>query len=389
MNDNKILFLTSIPSPYQIDFFESLQDLMPDSFSVVFSAGQEIDRQWYKVPETFEFDATILNYKIRRFGKDFHHNPRLFNVLKEKNPSTVIISGSYLMPDARTARRYAIRSKKKYLFWGENPHKKKDWKEGQVTGIQARFKEGYLKWFLKSANGGIGVGKIAELTYRRLAGEVPSENIPYAPNLQAISEPTPLLTERVEELRDGRRKNDDVNILFAGGLIPLKDPVTLIRSFFLVSRNYPNCRLLLAGDGPLRSDLEKLVADLGICNRVEFLGFLEGDELRATYLAADIFVLPTATYEGWGVVVQEAMAASLAVVASSRVGAAVDLFGKDEAGLLFTSGAIEELEKILERLINCEDLRTRLGENAREIVLETGATSAALKFKNFANKIGM
>jgi len=332
---------------------------------------------YYVVPDEFGFDARILNHDPRRMGKDFHSNPGLAAALQERPAVNYVIGGNYFMPDARRARRHCRKSKSRWFFWGENPFKKAE------GGVRRWLKECYLRWFLRGATGVIGIGRAAEEAYRRLSGTRHGINIPYAPDLSALLRPEEALSAKAAEFRSGRVTDDGVLLLYAGSLIERKDPATLIRAFSRLTERFPAVRLLMAGEGPLRADLEAEVKNLKLAGRVEFAGFLQGDELRAAYLAADAFVLPTAGHEGWGVVVQEAMAAGLPVIASSRVGAAADLIGGHDTGMLFDAGNVDQLADGLVRLIDESELRMKMGMTARKLAEANDAKTAARRLVEF------
>jgi glycosyltransferase involved in cell wall biosynthesis len=95
-------------------------------------------------------------------------------------------------------------------------------------------------------------------------------------------------------------------------------------------------RLLIAGDGPSRAEVERRAAALGP-GRAHLLGYVPYAELPALYAAADLFVHP-AREERWGVSVAEALACGLPVVASTRVGAAYDLLRQGANGWLYPAG---------------------------------------------------
>lgn len=95
-------------------------------------------------------------------------------------------------------------------------------------------------------------------------------------------------------------------------------------------------RLLIAGDGPSRAEVERHAAALGP-GRARLLGYVPYPELPALYAAADLFVHP-ASEERWGVSVAEALACGLPVVASTRVGAAYDLLRQGANGWLYPAG---------------------------------------------------
>jgi phosphatidylinositol alpha-1,6-mannosyltransferase len=97
----------------------------------------------------------------------------------------------------------------------------------------------------------------------------------------------------------------------------------LIEAFPLVLDRVPGATLRIVGDGPDRSELEKLAARLGVKHRVEFLGAVDDATLKRQYASADVFALPS-MQEGFGLVYLEAMAHGLpCIVAAGTAGAEV------------------------------------------------------------------
>jgi len=106
----------------------------------------------------------------------------------------------------------------------------------------------------------------------------------------------------------------------------------------------PGWRLLVAGDGPDRADLEERAKAIGI--DAEFLGYVPYTSLPSLYQRADVFVHP-AYDEPWGVSVQEAMLASLPIIATSRVGAARDLLTVPVDDWCYDPGDVARLRRLL------------------------------------------
>jgi glycosyltransferase involved in cell wall biosynthesis len=92
--------------------------------------------------------------------------------------------------------------------------------------------------------------------------------------------------------------------------------------------------LVLLGDGPLKSDLCRLISDLRLKACVQMPGFKQYDELPVYYALANVFVLASTT-EQWGLAVNEAMAAALPVLVSERCGCAPELVHEGLNGFLF------------------------------------------------------
>ena len=112
------------------------------------------------------------------------------------------------------------------------------------------------------------------------------------------------------------------------GLSELLHAVELVRD--------PDLVLSVVGDGSLRGELEALATKLGLGSRVRFTGRVPDAELREWYRAADLFVLPTVAYEGFGMVTAEALATGLPVV-GTPVGATPELLGPLDNRLLAES----------------------------------------------------
>ena len=128
--------------------------------------------------------------------------------------------------------------------------------------------------------------------------------------------------------------------------------------------NIPNSYLVFAGDGPERSNLERRATELGLADRVRFLGFLNQSQLPPAYCAADLFVLPS-LFEPFGLVVNEAMLCGLPVAVSDRVGARFDLVRPDENGYVFPAGDVEALAAILRQILPDPEKMARMGAAAR------------------------
>ena len=128
--------------------------------------------------------------------------------------------------------------------------------------------------------------------------------------------------------------------------------------------------LVLLGDGPLRSALDSQLSTLNLRDSVLTPGFKQYDELPAYYARAGAFVHASTT-EQWGLVVNEAIAAGLPVIASNRCGCAPELVREGVNGFTFDPGNAQELTA---RLIEMASLpaseRERMGAASREIAAQ-------------------
>lgn len=132
-------------------------------------------------------------------------------------------------------------------------------------------------------------------------------------------------------------------VLFCAKLIEVKDPGTLIRAIGRLGELKPV--LLLAGEGTLRPELEKLAAEVAP-GLVKFLGFRNQTELPALYDLCDVFVLPS-IFEPWGLVVNEVMNAGKPVIVSDKIGSGHDLVRPGVNGDAFRAGDVDDLREKL------------------------------------------
>jgi glycosyltransferase involved in cell wall biosynthesis len=153
----------------------------------------------------------------------------------------------------------------------------------------------------------------------------------------------------------------DAVVLFCAKLQPWKRPGDVLRAF--AEANLSNALLIIAGEGPLRAQLESEAAKLGIAPRTRFLGFLNQSQLPAVYTSADLMILPSA-YEPFAVVVNEAMCCGCPVAASNRVGAAHDLVAPIRPEFVFPCGDIAALAVLLRSAVTDRALLTSLGPAA-------------------------
>jgi glycogen synthase len=154
-------------------------------------------------------------------------------------------------------------------------------------------------------------------------------------------------------------------ILFVGRLTNQKGCDYLIRSLPYVSR-YFNAKLLIAGDGYLKSELESIASGAGVRSRTIFAGYVGDDDLTDLFLSADLMAIPS-IYEPFGVVALEAMAARLPVVASSVDGLA-EIVKHEENGILVFPKDISSIAWGISRILSDPENTRRMVENATKAV---------------------
>lgn len=168
-----------------------------------------------------------------------------------------------------------------------------------------------------------------------------------------------------EELRAARRSLSaelglDSQALLLGmvcRIVEQKGIPYALRAFQQISERFPSANLIIAGDGPLRSQLEALARELGIDARVRWLGW-RGDAV-ALIGAFDALLMPS-LWEGFGLVLLEAMSRRVPVIAN-RVSAIPEVVVHGETGLLVEARDIDALAAAMTRLLEDHALRHHMG----------------------------
>lgn len=153
-------------------------------------------------------------------------------------------------------------------------------------------------------------------------------------------------------------------------LVPRMGLEELLEAFAKLYRETAEIQLYIGGIGPEKYALKRLVQKLGITRIVTFLGFIPMRELPDYYAAADLFVLPTVAYEGFGIATLEALASGTPVLGTA-VGATPELLGLVDPSLIVPSGTPDAIVQGLRQYLAKTPVeREELRKKAR-LVAET------------------
>ncbi len=163
---------------------------------------------------------------------------------------------------------------------------------------------------------------------------------------------------------------ETIRFIAVARLVEQKGLDYTLNAFALTRQRVPGSFLTIVGDGPLKADLEKLAADLGIADRVRFAGWLSPQEVRCELAASDVFlqhsiVSSEGDSEGFGVTVAEAASSGLPVVCSLSTGL-VDQVVEGTTGFLIPQRDAETMAARMIQLAEDPGIRTRLGAAGRQ-----------------------
>lgn len=153
-------------------------------------------------------------------------------------------------------------------------------------------------------------------------------------------------------------------ILYMGRLEPYKGVPDLLDAFARLRTASGEAQLLIAGSG----SLEPLVRQAAATDdRISYLGHLTGTHVWDAYAVSDLLVLPS-RQEGWGLVINEAMAAGLPVIATDQVGCVDDLVLPGVTGTIVPAGEPERLSLAINDLLADPVARSRMGAEGRTLI---------------------
>jgi glycosyltransferase involved in cell wall biosynthesis len=164
----------------------------------------------------------------------------------------------------------------------------------------------------------------------------------------------------------GPRRSDRPTVLSVARMYPRKHLEDLLEAAVGLRERITGLRVRIVGEGPESARLREQAARRGLGDTVVFLGEISRSALAVEYMHADCFCLPS-VQEGFGLVLAEAMAAGLPVVAC-RAAAVPEVVAEGRSGLLVAPGRPDELAGALETLLTDAGLRGKLGQEGRRRV---------------------
>ena len=280
----RILFYINSPATYQFNFFDNLKKK-----NEVFVLYKNNFSQNHK-----------LKFKKKKWMFFLKGNEKLFikKILKKINPNIIIIGGYKL----NVSDIYLKKKNTKKFFWLERVNDK--------NIIKNLIRNLYIKINLKKADGIFAIGKEASKFYKSFNSNV--YNLPYSINIQK------------------KIKNYQVpKFLFVGQMVERKGVKEILD--ILKKLNTQDCKFTFVGEGPLSKDVIKLSRQN---KNIKYFKFKNELELNKIYMQNNILILPS-RYDGWGVVIIEAMARGMALISSDKVGASKEYIKHNYNGRIF------------------------------------------------------
>jgi glycosyltransferase involved in cell wall biosynthesis len=341
-----LAIISNCVTPYRIHLHKILAEGIPELKLHTLVTHGDADFKWsVRFPESINVvhfgheGESPLEGSFRAPIREWRKGGRLINYLHENEVRAVILNGYRYISYLRVIQ-HCHRSGLPLLHRNDSNIRS----ERRLSPLRARLKQWSYAWFLKRVRGVMPMGALGEEFFKKYGAD-PGRfyRLPYTPDYDAFAVCDPDQLQRFRELYGLRRERR--YLLFSGRLAQVKRVDLLIDAFAKIAAERPQWDLLVAGAGPLEVALRQRVPQV-VQSRIIWTGFLEQEQLNLAYHSADVLVLPS-DHEPWAVVVQEAMSAGLAVVASDVVGAAHELVADGAGGRVFPAGNVEALRQAL------------------------------------------
>jgi len=366
---NKVLFLTNIPAPYRVCFFNELGKLC--DLTVLFERKTSDEREsiWFNNNFT-DFKAVFLE------GIKINKNTALcFSVTKylKRELFDLIIVGGYATPTGMLAINYLKLKKIPFALNADG---------GLINRNESFFKRVIKKYCISSADFWLSTSKITNSYLEHYGANSKAIFIyPFTALLQKdiIKD---LIDDKIRKnLRDKLNICEEKVILSVGQFIHRKGFDVLLKACTKIPKEYG---VYIVGGEPTQEYLVlKKKLDL---NNVHFIGFRFKEELKKYYMASDLFVLPTRE-DIWGLVINEAMAYGLPVVTTDNCIAGLELVKDYENGFIVPVEDETALANKINKILTDDDLRKKMAKNSlakiKQYTIENMAKLHMRIFNNF------
>ena len=338
----RVLFLTNIPSPYRVEFFNELGKYCDLTVLYERKSASDRDDRWVSEKEN--------NYKaIYLKGKNIRNDASIsMEVLKYLNINKfdIFVIGGYSTPTGMLAIQILKMKKIPFILNSDGGFIKQDKK------LVYKIK----KYFISSANWWLSTGKLTNKYLEHYGAK--RENIfiyPFTSIKESEIIKKTLTKEQKLQLRKELELDGENIILSVGQFIYRKGYDLLIEEWSNIDEKY---KLLLIGSGNDKEKLINIIEEKKIKN-IEILDFKTKSELRKYYLAADLFILPTRE-DIWGLVVNEAMACGLPVITTDKCIAGIELVSNGKNGYIIRLDEMNNIQKYIDKIekldFKCESI---------------------------------
>lgn len=347
----RVVFLTDVPTPYVNEILRALASKV--DLTCLFCSDTSTRGMPWQFSQQLGFRYFVVGGKVIRRGDtsgiDYYVSPKIFRHLVRARPG-VIISGMYSFPTLYSWLYTQLFGAKLLIYSDGTAHT-----ERNLSWLQRAAR----RFLLRRVTGCIAQSRPAAERFKQLDPVGPVFMAPHTTNL------TPFIN--VASAREWAEPAE-LRLLTVGRLIESKGIHHLIRALAGLPPTRRPVRLTIVGSGPEENELKELVKRLKL-ERVRFAGFVDQAELPAYYAESDVFVFPTLD-DTFGLVLLEAAASGLALIASNKAGGTQDFIEDNKVGFVFDPRDEGALARQIAILADDHDMVVRMGQAAHNVVRE-------------------
>jgi len=378
----KIAIITSHPIQYNAPFFKELAQNDEFKIKVFYTWGQSkssdiidpdfnIKREW-----DIDFLAGYDHCFVENTAIDpgSHHffgiqNPSLIKTIEQFKPDALLIYGWSFKSHLLVLRYF--KKKIPIIFRGDS--NLIDSPKGIFPFLRILLRRILLFFVYKHIDYALFVGKSNYNYYLHMG--LKKYQLFYGPHAIDNQRFYNVSNEQIVEIAKWKFEleidKEDIVFLFVGKFEQKKNPLLLIEAFSKLK--HTSVKLLFIGNGVLYNSI-KLASNLD--SRIKILGFQNQSKMPLVYRLGSVLILPSkGPNETWGLVINEAMASGLAVIASDKCGGAIDLV-TSKTGLIFESDNPIDLYKSMLHYINNKSITASTGLNAKTYIQQFNYTES-------------
>lgn len=347
----RILFLTNVPAPYTVAFFNQLGNKF--DLTVLFErrSASNREKEWLKT-ENPQFNTVYLSGIP--VTSDLAFCPGVLRYLR-KDKFDLIIVGDYSSPTGILSISYMKANRIPYYIHVD----------GGLINRECRVKFKIKYFLLSNAIGYMSSGKVTDKYLTHYGAN--KNNIHHYPFTSIYQEDiiSTVFSKHEKkrlrmELGQTELLTEDFIIISVGSIIYRKGYDVLLNAVSML----PKVVGVYIIGGMATNEMTILMEQLHLTN-IHFLPFKVYKELKKYLECADLFVLPTRE-DIWGLVINEAMAAALPVVTTDHCVAGLELIKDWENGLIVTAGNPDSLKNAIAKLMDNQELMIQMGENNKK-----------------------
>jgi len=363
LGKRRAVFITNIPAPYRVAMLNLAGRLLSSQnveLKVLFSAAGYRRRHYWKG----SIAKATFSYKILS-DPTFHIGPESFvsvglsvpGALHEEKPD-VVVAGGFSFPSLFAAWYTSRKSIPLLIFSGETLYQESQrplkWSRKMIR-----------KLLLNRSVGGIAYGSAAKELLM-------SYNLDEANVFIAINSiDTDEFISMLDSAHDDTTRSVPLmpRMLFVGDLRPGKGVEFALRALKIVQQEYHlEIAFDIVGGGEDLKRMKQLAGDLRL-REIRFHGSMSNEELLPFYLRSSFFVFPS-VYDIYGLVMVEAAAAGLPIIASRFAGGTVDIVENGRNGFVIDPTDIHELAERIRELCKDPEKRKAMGEYSRSVIAD-------------------